>query len=389
MLRDQILARIDATPFRPPTFRDINNICISHYESEVRAELDAMLAAREIDTQNGDSGLTYKRAKAHVQAPAPSPHAPVPIPQKAHDGLAFFPSKNPNAQPTWHGYNTPGERETIRACRAPRPQTKTELAAQAKADRAAKFAKLRAKESAEKVAKKAARKKSIPPDRTNYANRALVSQYLTYPMSAAQFGELVGFDEVEARSMLFNMAHRGFIKYDVRTQPKLYFFERPAEDKIAEFRAFAQKFKVRRGLDMEAIAADYLAGSKMKAMGKKYKVAELAIAAILDDLGVKRRARGELIKGVPRGESLRAENEALRARIHTSEPMSVQFIFDESARVKASNLRLEQEAIQREGDADRARLKAKDENERLRARVAELEAKLIELHGDFYRSAAI
>lgn len=312
-LRDQILARIALTPFRPPTMRDID-LYLSEYESfeqGVFAELQRMIADRIIDTANGDSGLTYTRRKVYAVMPAPSPHAPAPIPQTAHAGLAYFPSKSSNAQPVWRGAgNTPGERKTLRACTVPRMQSKAELSAQAKADKAAQLVK-KAKE------KKAERQNSTPPDRTSYANRALVTKHLTYPMSAAQFGELAGLGEIAARSMLFNMAHRGFVKSDVRKQPKLYFFERPENDKLSEFRKFAQQFKARRDLDPDVIVADYESGAKMKQLAKKWKASEATIGEILDEQGVKRRARGQLIKGVPRAESraLRAENLALKARI--------------------------------------------------------------------------
>lgn len=100
-LQEQILARICATPHRPPTHRDIIQALYPEPYLTIGAEIKAMLSAGIIDTENGDSGLTYTLKK--------SAHVPVEIPRTVtvcdHAGIAYFPSKKPNAQNRWRPQN--------------------------------------------------------------------------------------------------------------------------------------------------------------------------------------------------------------------------------------------------------------------------------------------
>ena len=97
-LREQILSRIDATPYRPPTFHDIATATrasgadwIDHL-AELVSEIKLTLAAGLIDTANGDSGLTYTRkrapyAPAEKQAPTPTRESIAPWPKKLTLGI--------------------------------------------------------------------------------------------------------------------------------------------------------------------------------------------------------------------------------------------------------------------------------------------------------------
>ena len=68
-LRDQILARIDETPHRSPTLMCIIQRLYSvANEPDVRECVRIMLIAGTIGTENGDSGVTYRRAKAKAGA---------------------------------------------------------------------------------------------------------------------------------------------------------------------------------------------------------------------------------------------------------------------------------------------------------------------------------
>ena len=71
-LREQILARIDETPHRPPTCECLARDCGTP-RLAMSLELSRMVIDREIDTETGDSGVTYKRAKsAYVEPPRES-----------------------------------------------------------------------------------------------------------------------------------------------------------------------------------------------------------------------------------------------------------------------------------------------------------------------------
>ena len=74
-LRDQILARIDETPHRPPTFPDLVRVC--GLMSDTAEAISELLTAREIDTETGDGGLTYRRKKAAYVEPAREPAKPL------------------------------------------------------------------------------------------------------------------------------------------------------------------------------------------------------------------------------------------------------------------------------------------------------------------------
>jgi hypothetical protein len=293
-LQQQILARIDATPYRPPTIADFTG-----ERASVSWSLAELMAAGVIDTATGDSGTTYTRRKVHTDAPYSSPHAPKPTLQIAHAGLAYFPSRSPAAQPVWHGpENTPSQRATIRACTVPRLQTKAELAAQARAHKAAE----RAKEKAVKPEKKTAIKqdtalKSAPAPRPG-KHHGLVMQHLTWPMSAAEFAAAAGVTKDAASSMLGNREKSGTVKSCPLGLPKMYYRD-ASKPEIEAARARAAKFKWRalraKKLDESsaAIVADYEAGKSLKKLARELKLHKDTIGKIIGIHGVKKRTRSE------------------------------------------------------------------------------------------------
>jgi hypothetical protein len=293
-LQQQILARIDATPYRPPTINDFTG-----QRAAISCALAELMTAREIDTATGDSGTTYTRRK--VYADAPSPHAPAPIPQTAHAGLAYFPSRSPTAQPAWHGpENTPSQRATIRACTVPRLQTKAELAAQARAHNAAE----RAKAKAAKPAKVESKRKSVTKIVTARSIAETVDAHLAGAMSAAQFAKAAGVSKTVASSMLYRSVARGRIFHDTKSRPKLYFFAVPVAEQIAEFRASAQDLKRRQdGLEPDKIAAEYVTGAKIKDQAARWGTSIKTIRAILRSEKVTLRTPQEcaaVLRGVER-----------------------------------------------------------------------------------------
>ena len=76
-LRDQILARIDETPHRPPTSRDIHQACPGVHWTAIAFVLSRLCNTREIDTENGTDGLTYVKAKPAYVEPAREPAKPL------------------------------------------------------------------------------------------------------------------------------------------------------------------------------------------------------------------------------------------------------------------------------------------------------------------------
>jgi hypothetical protein len=291
-LQTAILARIDATPYRAPTITDFTG-----QHAAISLALAELMTARVIDTATGDSGVTYTRSKVHTGAP--SPHAPAPIPQTAHAGLAYFPSRSPAAQPVWHGpENTPSQRATIRACTVPRLQTKAELAAQARAHKAAE----RAKEKAAKPATKTAIKqdtalKSAPAPRPG-KHHGLVMRHLTGPMSTAEFATAAGVTKDAASSMLGNREKSGAVKSCSLGLPKMY-FRGASKPEIEAARTRAAKFKWRvlrsKKLDesSSAIVADYEAGKSLKKLARELKLHKDTIGKIIGIHGVKKRTRSE------------------------------------------------------------------------------------------------
>ena len=79
-LRDQILARIDETPHRPPTFTDIARACFptGHFEglldSNMASAMNALFSERVVYTEPSDRGLTFTRAQL-LPPPIPRPTA--------------------------------------------------------------------------------------------------------------------------------------------------------------------------------------------------------------------------------------------------------------------------------------------------------------------------
>ena len=86
-LKEQILARIDETPHRAPTITAFIYATSALFHT-LQRELASMIDARLIDTEQGDSGLTYIRRKA----PYVEPVRPT-SPSTTEGGLGFFPSR--------------------------------------------------------------------------------------------------------------------------------------------------------------------------------------------------------------------------------------------------------------------------------------------------------
>jgi hypothetical protein len=276
-LQAAILARIDATPYRPPHFQDLVFIGPHAAISWALAEL---MTARVIDTATGDSGVTYTRRKVHTDAPYSSPHAPAPIPQTAHAGLAYFPSRSPTAQPVWHGpENTPSQRATLRACSVPRIETRQELA-RARAELLAIAAKKRKAERDAETAKRRAIAAKIKANKaaesrgqssTFATSRALIAAHLTRPMSSAMFASAAGIDPKKSAAMLANQARAGRLQA-INSVPKLFLLH-GMDDKNARDEAAKNKIQSRLaklGYDAEKVANEYAAGSKINEIQARY-----------------------------------------------------------------------------------------------------------------------
>ena len=329
-LRDQILARIDATPYRPPTFADLARHCRA--DLPVQWAIVEMFAAREIDTENGTDGLTYRRK---VQPSATSPHAPI-LPARKDQSFGF-PAKF--AQPSPIVKNTPAERAAINAAKVPPRMPKRErapiekahlIATRAKAAKVAKVAKIEEKRNAARTIAQT------------------VDAHLTGAMSAAQFAKAAGVSKTIASAMLYRSVVRGRIFADAKARPKLYFFAAPAAEQVTQFRAAAQDLKRRQyGLEPDKIAAEYKTGAKIKDQAARWSTSIKTIRAILRSEKVTLRTPQECAA-------------ALRGVERDMTPEHKQKCRDALAKARAEG-RLKHQAL-------------KDENEALRARLAQLEA---------------
>lgn len=281
-LREQILARIKATPFRPPSIADIMRETRLSFIT-ISGELAALINEREIDTQTGDSGLTYILRKP-VES-GPSPHAPVKLLHIDRPGLAFFPSKNPTAQPLWHE-RTPAEKETVRACTIPRRESKAEINARAKIEKAAHFAAQRAEkkraieqrahERAEKAKAIAAAKAARASKSREVVGCALIETHLTRPLSVAQFAALAGVKRQTAENILLRAHKKGLINADTSMLPKLFFFGTltPEIQESARLSACETKRVMsinKAGRDIAQLCAEYERGDLVSVMCKRWK----------------------------------------------------------------------------------------------------------------------
>lgn len=257
-LRDQILARIDLTPYRAPAVADIMRETRLSFIT-ISGELADLINEGQIDTEQGDGGLTYKR---RVPKPVTSPYAPAPLPERSPSGLAYFPSKSPKLQPVWHDYNTPSEKEAIRVCSVPKALGRRELKAMERADKAAKIAAEQKKLAAMKDAKKPHRFAST---------HNLVAKHLTQPISSFMFAQAAGIDCKKAISMLQNQVkfHRLLVCNGV---PKLYYLDgmdpQSAKVEATRFKRLAA-FK-KNGYDPCQIAKEYAEGSTFREIQAKH-----------------------------------------------------------------------------------------------------------------------
>ena len=89
IVQQQILARIDATPHRPPTFPDLVRVC--GLMSDTAEAISELLTARLIDTETGDGGLTYRRKKAAYVEPVREPAKPL---YANLEGVTQWPKRN-------------------------------------------------------------------------------------------------------------------------------------------------------------------------------------------------------------------------------------------------------------------------------------------------------
>lgn len=218
-LREQILQRIDETPHRPPTMRDIVQRQYPLTCLVIDAALKAMLASGEIDTEQGDSGLTYIRRKIHSEQ-APSPHAPEQMKERQANGLAYFPSRNGQPQAI-----TPTERKTLRVCTVPRPMTKHELA---EAERERKFdLRQKMKADADRIKKKRAERKD------SLKNRRLIAKHLTKPMIAKNFAVSANIPLQTAHSILNRAFARKTVLRSIDKRPRLFWVSAEHNGRIA------------------------------------------------------------------------------------------------------------------------------------------------------------
>lgn len=277
-LRQQILDRINETPHRPPTLQDILRRQFPLAREVIAAELEAMIADREIDTETGTDGLTYRKAKP--------PYVPA---EKAYvatvctdAGIAYFPGKN--QQP-----------------RMPiSPVQKTEAIKQ----RAAEPPKAMPKKALIEVSKKPRGTKPVCAK-----NRATIAQHLTFPMSAAEFAVCAKIEPDMANAILNRAELQKQIGGDNKGRPKIFYPLSLAGENIAALAAEARPraakhkratFIRRRKYDVAAMAAEYANGDLVLDIARRHcchlsKVRECVALA-----GVKPRTRAEINAAVAR-----------------------------------------------------------------------------------------
>ena len=301
MIREQILARIDATPYRAPSFSDLMRHTKASFNG-LTLELDVLQLHREIDTENGTDGLTYRRK---IQPVTVSPHAPTTLPERKENGFAF-PSKN--AQPQKIAVNTPSERKMIQAARVPDRMQKRER---------------QAAEKAHLIATRAAAKKAavVTSKRAKGKHSEIVARHLGGPVSVAEFALIAGVTKDAANSMLVNREGGGGVKSCSLGYPKMYFKEATKEE-IKEARARAMAFKTASMIkaarpESAQIAQEYAAGETLNGLAAKYKTHKDSVGKILVIYGVKKRTRAEaynLSKAEKKAKKI-SENERLKSRV--------------------------------------------------------------------------
>lgn len=302
-LRDQILARIDATPFRPPTANNILravNAMGGPIEAVARTEIDMLLFHGLIDTETGTDGLTYRRAKPPYVVPTVREPSKSVLPDTS--GLGFFPSRN--QKPVDIGKSAfckSRQALAMRAAdRAPHPtkQQKSEeardhLAAMRKAARAAKSADKKARRVAVSADRKTRQQK----------NRAVITKHLTEPMTTRQFAELSGLEIKRAHDVLTCARDSKYLCTDGDTFPVIYFFEHH-RDQVESIRATAKKVIYDRqndhlGIVPADVAAAHAAGATIFELAQRHHCGVVRMRAAIK-LGGGKVKKGGTKKGARR-----------------------------------------------------------------------------------------
>ena len=263
-LRAQILARIDETPHRAPTITAFIYTTSALFHT-LQRELASMIDARVIDTEQGDSGLTYKRAKA-----AYVPHVTPRTPEVCNSaGIAYFPSKNQQPQPPKVRKTEPPK---VRAVACVVQKTQAKLAAPAKAKR--------------------------EPATHRRPGQKELHAYLDRPMSITLFAKNAGITKKSANAKLCHFQQKGLIKGD-KTEPNIYWFESMEPFDMAKIKAEAQSVKTfdlmtARGFDFEVIAEEYKRGDLVQDITKKWTCNHHQVLKALRIAGVPLRTKKQL-----------------------------------------------------------------------------------------------
>ena len=246
----------------------------------VSGELSAMLAAGIIDTENGDGGLTYRRAKApYVEAEKPRT-----VSVCDHAGIEYFPSKR--QQPRLPKAGSEALKNAERAAEVPKAESKNSLAIYKKAHAIAVNDRKR-----EEKLKLAALKKLTSRQERN-ASKDQVTKLLTCPMSAAQFAAIAGIDKETANARFGGMNARGFLQSDNLESPKIFFFAHMEPFDVGHYRDQAKAFRIKStGYDFEQMIAEYQRGDLIKVMCAKWTCNNQKISEIMRLNGIPVRRR--------------------------------------------------------------------------------------------------
>ena len=306
-LRDQILARIDETPHRPPTSRDIIQRLYPASYVEIMDALKQLIDARIIDTETGDSGVTYRRAKS--SAPA-AKFTPAPVHE---NNLANWPSRK---QPLQTPKQDVKKAKVEFASRKLRFEDKKALALTRKEHERAE--RLRAAKARNELAIKAREARALRKDADKRMpkneiarSKALVLKHLTYPMLGSDFSDLAGLKAKRGSGALAYFTHMGIVKtYGVK--PLLFALADHVyeSEHIARYRTEAlsrrsKKRAIKRGLDPVKMAADYQSGLTVEQIAKACGITPPLANRMI-------RGQGITIRSV---DDLARENLALKARI--------------------------------------------------------------------------
>ena len=288
-LREQILARIEATPFRPPSIADIMRGTRLSFIT-ISGELADLINDRIIDTQTGDSGLTYVKAKP-LYVPAEKPRT---VSICNHAGIEYFPAKN--KQPRLPKRGNEALKNAQRSAEVPKAEGKKQMAESNRIHQVAENDRKRL----EKLKREAIKKATSREERMACRNK--VTQLLTTPMSAAQFAALAGIDKLTASARLGLMQSRGFLQADNLAEPKLFFFASMEPFDVKHYRDVAKAFRIKStGYDFEQMIIEYQRGDLIKVMCAKWTCNNQKISEImrLNGIPVRQRYHKRLEKGFP------------------------------------------------------------------------------------------